>query len=113
MPFISCQTTGHLPPLFQKAMPKQTVTTIIYGPPVESYKGLSGQPETWQFRRTWTLKPVANPGGGETLLAGVEDAALFQSLDDGATWTEFSALRHHPSHSDWEPGAAGCCLHTV
>jgi len=84
-----------------------------YVPPVESYKGLSGQPETWQFRRTWTLKPVANPGGGETLLAGVEDAALFQSLDDGATWTEFSALRHHPSHSDWEPGAAGCCLHTV
>lgn len=68
---------------------------------------------SWQFRRAWTIKPVATPDVDETLLAGVEDAALFMSVDDGATWMERHTLRHHPSHADWEPGAAGCCLHTI
>lgn len=84
-----------------------------YIPPVDSYTGLSGQPQPWQFRRVWSLQPVPGPGAAETLLAGVEDAALFRSTDGGASWTELSALRHHPTHSLWEPGAGGCCLHTI
>ncbi len=91
------------------ALPSQ----FEYAPPVEEYTGLSGQRVPWQIRKTWALTVTPLPDGTERILAGVEDAALFESRDDGATWTELSGLRHHSTHSLWEPGAGGLCLHTI
>ena len=70
-----------------------------------------GTPHPWDFAKVWHLEP--SPSDPDTLLAGVEDAALFRSTDAGATWTELSALRTHSSHGTWQPGAGGMCLHTV
>ena len=49
----------------------------------------------------------------DTVLAGVEDAALFKSTDGGQTWKELSGLRGHGSGPSWAPGAGGLCLHTI
>ena len=45
--------------------------------------------------------------------AGVEDAALFRSVDGGKTWQELAGLRGHESGVQWQPGAGGLCLHTI
>jgi hypothetical protein len=47
------------------------------------------------------------------VLAGVEDAALFRSVDGGRSWAELPGLRGHDSGSSWQPGAGGMCLHTI
>jgi photosystem II stability/assembly factor-like uncharacterized protein len=59
----------------------------------------------------WHLEPSATDP--ETVLAGVEDAALFKSTDGGQTWKELSGLRGHGSGAAWAPGAGGLCLHTI
>ncbi len=70
-----------------------------------------GTPHPWEFKRVWHLEP--SPTESETVLAGVEDAALFRSTDGGASWQELSGLRQHPTGPLWQPGAGGMCLHTV
>lgn len=47
------------------------------------------------------------------LLAGVQPAGLFQSSDNGSTWTHLDGLQHHPSRSEWMPGGAGLILHSL
>ena len=47
----------------------------------------------WEFARVWHLEPSLDDP--ETLFAGVEDAALFKSVDGAETWTELSGLRTH------------------
>ena len=70
-----------------------------------------GTPHPWEFKRVWHLEPsLTDP---ETVYAGVEDAALFQSADGGRTWQELPGLRGHESGSRWMPGAGGMCLHTI
>jgi len=70
-----------------------------------------GTPHPWEFKRVWHLEPsLKDP---DTVLAGVEDAALFRSTDGGQTWNERSGLRTHASASNWAPGAGGMALHTI
>jgi photosystem II stability/assembly factor-like uncharacterized protein len=82
------------------------------------YKGQPGQhlwyddtPHPWEFARVWHIEPSADDP--DTVLAGVEDAALFKSADGGETWEEIDALRTHPSASTWHPGAGGMAVHTI
>src|SRR5712671_4746096 len=83
-----------------------------------SYEGVpgthqwyDGTPHPWEFARVWHLEPsLTDP---DTIYAGVQDAALFRSIDAGQTWQEFPALRTHESASCWAPGAGGMCLHTI
>jgi len=70
-----------------------------------------GTPRPFEFTRVWHLEPSA--GDPDTVLAGVEDAALFRSTDGGATWDELPGLRTGGSSAAWQPGAGGMCLHTV
>jgi len=70
-----------------------------------------GTPHPWEFARVWHLEPSLDDP--DTVLAGVEDAALFRSRDAGATWTELSGLRGHDTGPHWQPGAGGMCLHTI
>src|SRR5438270_1826691 len=70
-----------------------------------------GSPHPWQFARVWHLEPsLTDP---DTVLAGVEDAALFRTVDGGQTWQELSGLRTHSTGPSWAPGAGGLCLHTI
>ena len=70
-----------------------------------------GTPHPWEFARVWHLEPsLTDP---DTVYAGVEDAALFRSIDGGQTWQELPGLRGHGSASSWQPGAGGMCLHTI
>ena len=70
-----------------------------------------GTPHPWEFKRVWHFEPsLTDP---DHVYAGIEDAALFESKDGGANWTELSGLRTHTTGSAWQPGAGGMCLHTI
>ena len=76
-----------------------------------THQWYDGTPHPWEFARVWHLEPsLEDP---DTVLAGVEDAALFRSSDAGATWSELSGLREHGTGPFWQPGAGGMCLHTI
>lgn len=64
------------------------------------------------LKRIWQIRPgrADEPG---VLYAGVEPAALFESRDDGATWTLNRGLWDHPHRAQWQPGGGGLCLHTI
>ncbi|MDP9417577.1 MAG: exo-alpha-sialidase [Actinomycetota bacterium] len=76
-----------------------------------THQWYDGTPRPWEFKRVWHLEPSA--GDPDTVLAGVEDAALFRSSDGGQSWEELAGLRGHGSGPAWQPGAGGMCLHTV
>ncbi len=76
-----------------------------------THQWYDGTPHPWEFARVWHLEPsLTDP---DTVLAGVEDAALFKSTDGGENWSELSGLRGHGSGPHWQPGAGGMCLHTI
>jgi len=76
-----------------------------------THQWYDGTPHPWEFARVWHLEPsLSDP---DTVLAGVEDAALFKSTDGGENWSELSGLRGHGSGPHWQPGAGGMCLHTI
>jgi hypothetical protein len=70
-----------------------------------------GTPHPWEFKRVWHIEPSVNDA--DTVFAGVEDAALFKSVDGGLSWVELAGLRGHGTGPDWQPGAGGMCLHTI
>src|ERR1044072_439537 len=70
-----------------------------------------GTPHPWEFKRVWHFEPsLSDP---DTVYAGVEDAALFRTIEGGQTWAELAGLRGHGSGPKWQPGAGGMCLHTI
>jgi len=76
-----------------------------------THQWYDGTPHPWEFARVWHLEPsLTDP---ETVYAGVEDAALFRSVDGGKVWEELPGLRRHGSGPSWQPGAGGMCLHTI
>ncbi len=83
-----------------------------------TYQGETGDhlwyddtPRPWEFKRVWHLEPsLTDP---DTVYAGVEDAALFQTTDGASSWEEMTGLRSHDTGSKWTPGAGGLCLHTL
>jgi photosystem II stability/assembly factor-like uncharacterized protein len=76
-----------------------------------THQWYDGTPHPWEFKRVWHLEPsLTDP---DTVYAGVEDAAMFKTVDGGQTWQELKGLREHGSGSRWSPGAGGLCLHTI
>ncbi|TMB85937.1 MAG: exo-alpha-sialidase [Chloroflexi bacterium] len=76
-----------------------------------THKWYDNSDHPYEFARVWHLEPsLSDP---DTVYAGVEDAALFRSVDAGKTWEELSALRNHKTSPTWNPGAGGLCLHTI
>ena len=76
-----------------------------------THQWYDGTPHPWEFKRVWHLEPsLTDP---DTAYAGVEDAAMFRTVDGGQTWQELPGLREHGSGSRWQPGAGGLCLHTI
>jgi photosystem II stability/assembly factor-like uncharacterized protein len=76
-----------------------------------THQWYDGSPHPWEFARVWHLEPSRHDP--DTVLAGVEDAALFQTTDGGENWHELSGLRGHGSGASWQPGAGGMCLHSI
>jgi photosystem II stability/assembly factor-like uncharacterized protein len=75
-----------------------------------THQWYDGTPHPWEFARVWHLEPsLTDP---DTVYAGVEDAALFRSVDGGSEWQELSGLRDNKG-SSWQPGAGGMCLHSI
>lgn len=75
-----------------------------------THQWFDGTQHPWEFKRVWHVEPsYTDP---DTVYAGVEDAALFRSVDGGQTWQELSGLRDVKGHL-WAPGAGGMCLHTI
>ena len=84
---------------------------FVYDGVPGTHQWYDGTPHPWEFKRVWHLEPsLTDP---DSILAGVEDAAIFQSTDGGTTWTELSGLRGHGTGPKWAPGAGGMCLHTI
>jgi photosystem II stability/assembly factor-like uncharacterized protein len=84
---------------------------FVYEGDAGTHQWYDGTPHPWEFARVWHLEPsLTDP---DTLLAGVEDAALFRSVDGGRSWNELPGLRGHGSGPSWQPGAGGMCLHTI
>ena len=81
------------------------------GKPLTTHQWYDGTQHPWEFKRVWHLEPsLTDP---DTVYAGVEDAALFRSIDGGMNWEELSGLRGHGTGPEWQPGAGGMCLHTI
>ena len=72
--------------------------------------GWTGEPAPFgdQFSQVWSLARA-----NSRVYAGTKPAALLESDDDGATFSQVKGLTDHPSASEWGPGAAGLTLHTI
>ncbi len=76
-----------------------------------THQWYDGTPHPWEFARVWHLEPsLTDP---DAIYAGVEDAALFRSVNGGQDWQELPGLRGHGTGNTWQPGAGGMCLHTI
>ncbi len=84
---------------------------FAYDGPTGTHQWYDGTPHPWEFKRVWHLEPsLTDP---DVVYAGVEDAAIFKSVDGAQTWTELPGLRNSSTGSKWQPGAGGLCLHTI
>ena len=61
-----------------------------------------------EFSQIWSLHHAQG-----RLYAGTKPADLLVSHDRGASFTRVAGLTAHPSHRDWQPGAAGLILHSI
>jgi photosystem II stability/assembly factor-like uncharacterized protein len=81
------------------------------GKPLTTHQWYDGTQHPWEFKRVWHIEPSLTDV--DTVYAGVEDAALFQSKDGARSWNELPGLRGHGTGPGWQPGAGGMCLHTI
>ena len=100
----------------QDGMPNGESNMFVYdssqetGKPLTTHQHYDGSQRPWEFKRVWHLEPsLTDP---DTVYAGVEDAAIFKSVDGGTTWRELAGLRDAKGPL-WQPGAGGMCLHTI
>jgi hypothetical protein len=113
---FASQSTGWFGQLIQRsddggATFEPVGNQFVYDGVPGTHQWYDGTPHPWEFARVWHLEPsLTDP---DTVLAGVEDAALFRSSDAGVSWQELSGLRGHDTGSQWQPGAGGMCLHTI
>lgn len=49
----------------------------------------------------------------DTMYCGIEPASLFESHDDGQSWSIVRGLFDHPHRPRWVPGNGGLALHTI
>jgi len=110
------QTSGWFGQLLQRSDDGGTTWEAVgnefaYDGPTGTHQWYDGTQHPWEFKRVWHLEPsLSDP---DMVYAGVEDAAMFRSVDGGRSWQELGALRYHPTGPSWAPGAGGMGLHTI
>lgn len=71
-------------------------------------------PPTWpedaarKMNEVWTFHTDSN-----RIWAGVSEAGLFTSDDEGFTWSPVKGLNEHPTRENWQPGLGGLCAHRL
>ena len=60
------------------------------------------------LKNVWTIAAA-----GDRLFAGVDDAGLFSSDDDGRTWWPMAGFNEHETRGGWEPGFGGLSAHRI
>jgi photosystem II stability/assembly factor-like uncharacterized protein len=68
--------------------------------------------ESFSADLVWHVEPAGNDTP-DVVYAGVMPAALYRSPDRGGTWSEMTGLTSHQTHSEWQGGGGGLCLHTI
>lgn len=58
--------------------------------------------QIWTFARS-----------GHRLYAGVDQAGLFTSEDNGSSWQPVDGINEHPTRAAWQPGFGGLALHSI
>lgn len=72
------------------------------------------EPPAWpeetgrKMEQIWTFHT-----GGDRIWAGVAEAGLFTSDDQGVSWAPVAGLNEHRTRDQWHPGAGGLCAHRV
>lgn len=61
-----------------------------------------------RMEQVWTFH-----ANGDRLWAGVAEAGLFTSDDQGLSWAPVEGLNEHTTRGGWEPGFGGLCAHRV
>jgi photosystem II stability/assembly factor-like uncharacterized protein len=93
-----------------EGMPRGESNKFVYEGQVGTHKWYDGTQHPWEFKRVWHLEPsLTDP---DTVYAGVEDAAIFKTVDGGKTWKELAGLRQAKGNL-WQPGAGGMAVHTI
>ena len=98
-----------------------SVTSPFYGPKIWWTEDAGGEwtqaagvelpaGEDAALERIWIVKPGEAPGD---LYAGGDPGVLFESHDDGASWSLNRGLWDQPSRPSWQPGGGGLCLHSI
>jgi hypothetical protein len=110
------QSTGWFGQLIQRSDDGGTTwrpvgNDFAYAGELGEHLWYDGTPRPWKFTRVWHLEPSLHDP--DMVYAGVEDAALFRSVNGGETWEELSGLRTQDTAPAWQPGAGGMCLHTI
>ena len=69
-----------------------------------------GYPEggSAKFTQVWRILTTDSD-----YFAGVHDAGLFRSRDQGASWEPVPGLNDHATRASWFPGAGGLCAHSI
>ncbi len=107
---LTWQTPGGGPPITPDGMPRGESNKFVYESEVGTHKWYDGTQHPWEFKRIWHFEPsLTDP---DTVYAGAEDAALFETIDGGQTWRELPGLRRAKGQL-WQPGAGGMAVHTI
>ena len=100
------------------------VNSFVYGPTINMSKDMG---ESWQqiengpkydedapgkLKDIWCVVP-GRESEPETLYAGVADAGLFVSRDNGQNWQELEDIAQHKTRSEWIGGLGGLCCHSI
>jgi photosystem II stability/assembly factor-like uncharacterized protein len=93
-----------------EGMPRGESNKFVYEGDAGTHKWYDGTQHPWEFKRVWHLEPSLTDAN--TVFAGVEDAAIFKSIDGGASWKELPGLRKAKGNL-WQPGAGGMAVHTI
>lgn len=86
-------------------------TSAETGKPLTTHQWYDGTQHPWEFKRVWHVEPSLNDP--DVAYAGVEDAAIFKTIDGGKSWQELPGLRGHGTGPQWSPGAGGMGAHTI
>jgi photosystem II stability/assembly factor-like uncharacterized protein len=78
---------------------------------LESWEPVASGPELPEGRELEQVWAFAAEGG--RLFAGVAQAGLFTSDDDGTSWQPVDALNRYPGNESWQPGFGGLAAHHV